>query len=44
MRLYCHLIFFDFSRTVLEFATILCYTNRNRTVGSYKGAKQHENN
>ena len=26
MRLYCNLIFFDFSRTVLEFAAILCYT------------------
>ncbi len=37
-------IFLDFPRTVLEIDTILCYTNRNRTVGTYKGAKQHENN
>ena len=44
MRSYCNLIFLDFSRTVLEFVTILCYTNRNRTVGTYKGAKQYENN
>ena len=33
-----------FSQAALEIITILCYTNRNRTVGTYKGAKQHENN
>lgn len=33
-----------FLQTALEIITILCYTNHNRTVGSYKGAKQYENN
>ena len=33
-----------FLQTALEIITILCYTNHNRTVGTYKGAKQYENN
>ena len=32
------------SQAALEIITILCYTNRNRTVSAYKGAEQHENN
>ena len=37
-------LFRIFSQAALEIITILCYTNRNRTVGTYKGAKQYENN
>ena len=33
-----------FLHTALEIITILCYNNHKRTVGTYKGAKQHENN
>ena len=41
---YLSRLFHIFSQAALEIITILCYTNRNRTVGTYKGAKQHENN
>ncbi len=37
-------LFRIFSQAALEIITILCYTNRNRTVSAYKGAEQHENN
>ena len=33
-----------FLQTAIEIITILCYTNRKRTVVNIKGAKQHENN
>ena len=31
-------------QATLEIITILCYTNRKRTVVNIKGARQHENN
>lgn len=44
MRSYCNLIFFDFSRTVLEFDTILCCTIFNWLVSYQEGSGVYESN
>lgn len=44
MRSYCNLIFLDFSRTVLEFVTILCCTIFDWLVSYQEGSGVYESN